>query len=202
VGLAYSFGAIAFQGGTGANDGNKIFRFDGQEYARWPSTVATNFLVAVPNGGPPGFLAELILFTLDGKTGNPVLPRVSVSGLAFDDDENAFDFSHVFDCFDIVSLDDLSANFALLFPNSPSGHLLLVPQQVGTGSPNDVHDQGFGDGNGVRRRPVHGWIAQTIPANLGVAPQPLAWGRPLAQGRGALVPFLADGDPVFDAGPF
>ena len=75
-------------------------------------------------------------------------------------------------------------------------------QQIGTGSPNDVHDQGFGDGNGVRRRPVHGWIVQSVPVALRVAPEPVAWARPLGQGGGALMPFLLDGAPVFDAGPF
>ena len=33
-------------------------------------------------------------------------------------------------------------------------------------------------------------------------PGTAAWGRPLAQGRGSLVPFLFDQNPVLDAGPF
>lgn len=197
TGQAYSVGAIPFQAGTGANDGDQVFRFDGLEYARWPGVVATNFVVPHANGGPGAMVAELILFTLDGNLGNPTLPRVSLAGIAFDDDEMPFDFSHAFDCFDIVDFSSLSPNFALIAPGSNGGHLQLFPRQVASQG-NDVHDAGFGDGNNIRRRPVHGWIVQAAP-NVGTPPGPVAWARPLGQGRGSLVPFLQDDDPAFDA---
>jgi hypothetical protein len=226
-GQAYSFSAIPFQAGSGFNDGNKVYKFDGQEYARFPSVLATNFIA--PDKALPSarINAELILFTLDGTTGNPTAPRVSVAGLGYNDDEVPFDFQWEFDCFDIVALQDMSANFAQDFLGSLSGHLQLVPQPVGTPG-TDVHDAQFGDGNNSRRRPVHGWIVQNVLAGavvvLGdVAPSPpgapgqptfsqpddraitggpAAWGRPLAQGRGSLVPFLQDYSPVLNAGPF
>ena len=43
-GQAYSFGAIPFQAGQGQNNGDKIYRFDNQEYAKFPAVLATNFI--------------------------------------------------------------------------------------------------------------------------------------------------------------
>ena len=216
MGQAYSFGAIPFQAGNGFNNGNKIYRFDNEEYAKWPSVVATNYIA--PDAAIEARIqAELILFTLDGTTGNPTAPRVAVGGLGYDDDENFFDFQHEFDCFDIVALTDMSANFSQVFNGgSLSGHLQLVPQPVATA--NDVHDAAYGDANNSRRRPVHGWIVQSIFAGVdfvlagqpaltqqGVITNngagPAAWGRPLAQGRGALMPFGNDLNPTLDADP-
>jgi hypothetical protein len=161
-GRTFSFGAIPFQAGGGYNNGDKIYSFDGKEYARFPSVLAAQ------SGG------ELILFTLDGTTGNPQPPRVALSGLAYGDDGASSDFQLQFDCFDIVA----SAG-------GGAAHLVLVPQPVGTPG-TDLHDAQFGDGNNSRRRAVHGWSG----------------GRPLAQGRGSLVPFLGDHDPVLNASPF
>ena len=143
---------------------------------------------------------------------------ISIFGLGYDDDEVSFDWDYTFDCFDVVSITDLSQNFAQLFLGSLSGHLSFAPQQVGSGA-TDSHDATFGDGNNSRRRPVHGWIIQNVLAGQAVVlpgqptalPAPpgqpntfpvpgfAAWGRPLSQGRTALVPFLADQDPVLDA---
>ncbi len=216
LGQAFSFGAIPFQAGQGFNDGNKIYQFDNGEYLRWPNTVATNFIA--PDAPVPAAInAELILFTLDGTTGNTTVPRVALGGIGYDDDESFFDFQHEFDCFDIVALQDISLNFTQPFLGSIAGHLQLVPQPVATA--NDSHDALYGDGNNARRRPVHGWIVQNVlpgativnpnqpattqPNALGLAAGvgPVAWGRPLVQSRGALVPFLGDFDPVLDADP-
>ena len=225
LGQAFSFGAIPFQAGNGFNNGNKVYSFDGEEYAKWPGVVATNFIAprgvaaGIPPMGPPlpGIKAELVLFTLDGTTGNPTAPRVSLAGLAYNDDEVAFDFQHEFDCFDVISLTDMSLNFEQSFLGSLSGHLQLVPQQVGTVG-HDVHDATYGDANNSRRLPVHGWIVQNVTTNFPVVqvgqptpqqglarpsgPGSKAWGRPLSQGRTALVPFLQDLDPRLNAGPF
>jgi hypothetical protein len=160
-GQAYSFEAISFQAGQGQNDGNKVYRFDNQEYAKFPAVVATNFISPVDGD----INAELILITLDGATGNVPVPRVRLGGLAYDDDEEYFDFQWEFDCFDIVSLLDIDPNFEFR-PGSPlglgsmSGHLQLVPQPIATA--NDSHDAEYGDGNNVRRRPVHGWLVQNV----------------------------------------
>ena len=143
---------------------------------------------------------------------------MALAGLGYDDDEVSFDFQWEFDCFDIVELRDMSQNFSQIFLGSLSGHLQLVPQPVGTPG-TDVHDAQFGDGNNSRRRPVHGWIVQNVlqgvplvqPNQPNVVQQAqipaampgfAAWGRPLAQGRGSLVPFLNDQSPVLNAGPF
>ena len=119
---------------------------------------------------------------------------------------------------DVVSLTDLSQNFAQTFLGSLSGHLSFISQQVGSGA-TDAHDATFGDGNNSRNRGVHGWIVQNAfkgravvrPDQPTVRPAPpgqnafygvpefAAWGRPLSQGRTALVPFLTDQPPVLDA---
>jgi hypothetical protein len=212
-GQAYSFDAISFQAGQGQNDGDKIYRFDNGEYARFPSVLATNFLA--PRDGAVS--AELLLITLDGTTGNVPVPRVRLGGLAYNDDEQYFDFQWEFDCFDVVALTDLDPNFlfvpgGVLGLGSLSGHLQVVPQPVATA--NDVHDAAYGDANNVRRRPAHGWLVQSvtgtlvppnepIPGTPGITVQngPAAWGRPLSQSTTALLPFLGDQSPVLDADP-
>jgi hypothetical protein len=215
VGRAVSFDAIGFQAGAGANDGNKVYRFDNQEYASFPSVLATNFIAPDENGD---ILADLFLFTLDGATGSLPVPRVRLSGLAYDDDEEFFDFQWEFDCLDIVPLTNIDPNFtfspgsALGF-GSMSGHLQLASQPIATA--NDSHDAEHGDGNSIRRRGVHGWIVQGFESDQILYPDhPIpgtpaitqafgesAFGRPLNQARTALVPFLADAPSTLDADP-
>ena len=217
LGQAYSFEAIAFQAGQGQNDGDKVYYFDNQEYAKFPAVLATNFIAPQ---SPDYINAELILVTLDGGTGNVPTPRARLGGLAYNDDEEFFDFQWEFDCFDIVSLLDIDPNFdfqpgSVLGLGSMSGHLQLVPQPVATA--NDAHDAEFGDGNNVRRRGVHGWIVQNVTdgSALVIADNPIdgtpeigsgiggfaAWGRPLSQSTTALIPFLGDADSTLDADP-
>jgi hypothetical protein len=215
-GQAYSFEAIAFQGVQGQNDGNKVYRFDNEEYSAFPSVLAANFIAPRDSG----LNAELILITLDGGTGNVPTPRARLGGVAYNDDEQYFDFQWEFDCFDIASLRDIDPNFEFV-PGGPlglgsmSGHLQLVPQPVATA--NDAHDAEYGDGNNVRRRGVHGWIVQNVVegAALLTGGEPIdgtpeigtgvggytAWGRPLAQSTTALIPFLGDESAVLDADP-
>jgi hypothetical protein len=212
-GHASSFDAIGFQAGSGTNDGNKLYRFDNSEYAAFPAVLATNFIAPAT-----GIDAEIFLFTLDGATGNLPVPRVRLGGLGYNDDEEFFDFQWEFDCLDIVLLEDLDPNF-LFVPGSPlglgsmSGHLQLVSQPIATA--NDSHDTEHGDGNGVRRRGVHGWILQAMDGDNVVFPdnpiegtpgiqelgsRQTSWGRPLNQSRTALAPFLAD-TATLDADP-
>ncbi len=212
-GQAYSFSPIPFQAGAGANNGDKVYKFDGQEYSQWPSSLATNY-ISPDAVNATRINAELILFTLDGSTSALAPPRVSVTGLGWDDDETPFNWDHTFDCFDIVSLGDITPNFTQPFTGSLSGHLTMTPQPVGSGAATDSHDAQFGDGNNSRRRPVHGWIVQNVLAgqNLVLTGQPTivqpanfpvvgtaAWGRPLSQNRFSIAPFLTDQDPVLDA---
>ena len=220
TGQAYSFAPIAFQDGADINDGDKVYKFDGQEYAQFPSSLATNFIA--PNFNGNRIRAELILFTLDGTTSNAAPPRAAVSGLGWDDDETPFNWSHEFDCFDVVDLLDITNNFsqeimAGAVPGTLSGHLTMTPQPIATAA--DSHDVEFGDGNGTRRRAVHGWIvqqalggnvilagqphaAQIAPIGPGAIPitgGPAAWGRPLNQNRFALAPVPGDLPPVLNA---
>jgi hypothetical protein len=216
-GQAYSFEAISFQG-PGMNDGNKVYHFDNVEYAKFPAVLATNF-IAPSNGADQAIVAELILITLDGTAGNVPVPRARLGGIAYNDDEQFFDFQWEFDCFDVASLVDIDPNFifldgGVLGLGSMSGHLQLVPQPIATA--NDAHDAQYGDGNNVRRRAVHGWIVQHVKdgedivesnqpiqgtPDVQVDNGPAAWGRPLAQSTTALVPFLTDLDATLDVDP-
>jgi hypothetical protein len=195
-----------------------VYHFDNLEYAKFPAVLATNF-ISPSNGEEKALSAELILVTLDGGTGVIPVPRARLGGLAYNDDEEYFDFQWEFDCFDIVSLIDIDPNFefdddGVLGIGSMSGHLQLVPQPIAT--PNDSHDAEFGDGNNVRRRGVHGWIVQNVQDGEDIVESdhpiegtpdvemdngPAAWGRPLAQSTTALAPFLADLDATLDADP-
>ena len=84
---AYAFGAIAFQAGSGQNDGNKVYRFDGVEYAQFPRSLV--------GGGD-----EVILFTLDFTVGQPAPPRARLGSIAID---GSVDGGALFECFDILS---------------------------------------------------------------------------------------------------
>ncbi len=203
---AFSLAAIPFQAGTGQNDGNKVYHFDGLEYERFPSVLATNFLAPTADVD-----AELILFTLDGTVGSP--PRVKIGGFAYDDDEQYFDWTYQFDCFDIVALEELDVNFAYTGGasglGSIAGHLEIVTQPVANGL--DVHDAAYGDANFTRRRGVHGWIVQEADGVFlpGGQPTPRTgmfatggdarWGRTLAQSGTGLLPFGRDKDTTLDA---
>ena len=217
-GGAFSVGAVPFQAGGGANDGNKVYAFDGVEYAQFPALVATNFIAPTVS-----VVAELILFTLDGTVGQVPPPRVRLTGLGYNDDELPFDFQYEFECFDIVQLQDIDPNFFASFPGMPGlgsfvGHLQLRAQPIGRGN-FDAHDARFGDGNNIRTTPVAGWIAQAVvgggvqtvllpgaltapvPHPAVTTQTPVAWGRPLAVSRTAAMPFLGDDAATLDAQP-
>jgi hypothetical protein len=118
-------------------------------------------------GGPS------MLFTLDMTLGQLPLPRVRLGAATIG---GGSDGGGSFECF---SLSDVTGPL--------DGIPVLAPQPAATA--NDAHDALFGDGNDVRRRPVHGW--QLIDGR----------GLPLGQGSTALLPFLGDLDPVLDADP-
>ncbi len=212
VGAAFSFDAVPFQAGAGANDGDKTYAFDGFEYAEFPSLVSTNFLAPSDD-----VLAELVLFTLDGTTGQLPPPRARLTGVAYNDDEVPFDFQYEFECFDIVALDEIDPNFVGGFPGLGSfvGHVQLRPHPIGRAG-FDAHDAMYGDGNSIRTAPVAGWLVQSVmgellPAGaLFAAPTmspavPVAdlsaWARPLISSRSAIRPFLSDEPATFDAQP-
>ena len=212
-GLAYSAGAIPFQGKTITSGvADRDFRFDNIEYSAFPSKLATNF-IAPDAGGVAGMQevdAELILFSLDGTVqGLGLGPIVSLSIKFFNDDEMVFSTGHTFPCFDIVRLEDIDSRFETTALGSPAGHLVLTPQ-VAT-QPDLAHDASFDPGPmnviGVRKSPVHGWLVQTafMGASVGYPPTGFpppaagptlagnaAWARPLAQSQTAMVPHTGD----------
>lgn len=189
AGEAFVLPAVRVRGRP-LNDGNQIYRFDGLEYSRLPAGVRES--VVLPG---PGESVELVLFTLDGTPGRTPPPRVALGGLGkrfgFDllgqPTVDLFDFSHVFDCFDVVDLLALSGGFA--GPAGTDASLQLTAKPV---SPPglDVHDVIYGDGTGSRRRPVLGWIVERRA--LGTV------GGLLGQLTNRVVPFGADDQPTFD----
>lgn len=181
AGAAYSAEAIAFQGKDPfSQNGDRVYKFDNKEYAAFPALLASNFVAPTD----PGIKLELVLFTLDGTTGQAPVP-VSLHYNFYNDDEVKRDGDYFFDCFTIVDLAWIDSRFLRDRLQSPVGHLELEPRDVTNG--NAAHDNLFGDNNGVRNSPFHGWIVQTVGVGGGVAPAALAngataqWARTLAQ---------------------
>jgi hypothetical protein len=195
AGAAWSAGAISFQGvasAPGVED--RAYRFDNSEYTRFPSALASNYLAPRPGGHID---AELILFTLDGTTGQVQVPEAQVSIDFVTDRGGRSSTSHRFDCFDIVSLGSIDGRFELDADDRlGGGHLVIRPEAVTYG--NLAHDASFDGGPGavpgVRRTPVHGWLVQTIGTPAGDA----AVGRALVQSQLPLVPHPGD-TPVLNA---
>lgn len=192
-GAAFSSGAIAFQGGVpGGGVPDRKYRFDGVEYERFPSALATNFIA------PDGDLsAYLVLFTLDGTAGNP--PPAAVSIKFYNDDEVVRSTGWDFDCFTIVELRDIDPRFDADALGSPAGHMVMTPDVVNF--PDLAHDAQYDGGGvlGVRRTPVHGWLVQTIESDGEVVPYvarsgggEAAWARTLAQSQLPLEPMPGD----------
>jgi hypothetical protein len=211
---AYQLGAIPFQGGDVlAQDGDHRYRFDGLEYAHFPSFLVTPFHaptwetveVELPEGGTelvpqPGLEGSLVLFTLDGSTGGSA-PRVSLKVDFWNDDELRRNTDFSFRGFTVVPLEDIDSRFAAPYLGSAVGHLQLTPRV--TAVSDLAHDLQFDGptGDGVRRVPVHGWLVQhlhpggilrTLDTETPPATGSSAWGRTLAQGAFGLVPSRGD----------
>ncbi len=203
---AYSVDAVPFQGGDIlAQDGNRVFRFDGLEYAQFPSMVLTQF-----HAPDYDVRAYLILFTLDGTTG--AAPDVELKVDFWNDDELKRNADYDFDCFTIVALEDIDPRFKRYALGSSVGHLQVTPKVASQQDEARAHDILHGDGNQVRRVPVHGWIVQDVllggkmraTASDSVAVTPVieknaSFGRNLYQNAFSLVPFGKD-VVTFDAG--
>lgn len=181
----FAFGAegISFQSGSGDNHGGSLFQFDGDEYSPFPSVVASNFIAPDerdandPNVRDlPRTTATLILFTLDGLTGQA--PEVRLGGSYFDDDEQGDSYDHTFKCMDVVSLTTLDPNFednqlcdgegadvvALSGAEGEddcAGHFDMAGKLV-------TNAQDDPDAVKQRKRPVHGWIVQSDGTEMDV----------------------------------
>jgi hypothetical protein len=153
AGTAYSSGGVGFQH-EGSNDGDFAFDFDGFEYSGFPTALATNFLA--PN---ETISAELILFTLDGKPGDPPAQRFDLFDV--NDDEDLTDVRGIeWDCFAILDfVQDLDFGLQEVYLGSEVGHLEILPRTAVAG----LHDGPIkGDGSGDRQSVFHGWLVQRL----------------------------------------
>jgi hypothetical protein len=208
---AFSVDAVPFQGGDIlAQDGNREFKFNGLEYAQFPSMVLTQF--HAPDDQVEAFL---ILFGLDGTTGSGG-PDISVKVDFWNDDELPRDTDFDFDCFTIVSLPTIDSRFLRANLGSSVGHLKLTPRASTQTFGSFAHDVVFGNDDGVRRIGVHGWIFQRIATGgrLRTSPEPgggtavltppvgnpVSYGRNLYQNQFSLVPLNTQDVPTLNAG--
>jgi hypothetical protein len=179
LGTAYSIPAIPFQGGNGGNS-DRSFRFDDQEYAKFPRVVAADFLA--PDLEPGGVTADLALFTLNFDRQFPPLVDCSVTG--YDADEHPFSSSFQMGCWGMIGLCEVSPEFCYpnlgLFGNLDTHGWLLLNCRV------DRDANGTFDANGG----VHGAILQTASSGAdirrntpgaGTMSTTDAWARLLAQ---------------------
>jgi hypothetical protein len=159
-GDAFSSGAISFQSKDPLQqNGDQQYKFDGREYAKFPKTLATNFLA--PNND---HTTELLLFTLDGTTGDGDA-EVEFGYVFYNDDELKRDGEFLFDCFTVVELDDdIDPRFDEDFLGSYVGHLVMTPRVADVGF--QSHEAtGSGGNDGLRRSPFHGWIVESFGPN-------------------------------------
>jgi hypothetical protein len=206
-GRGFSISGIHIQGIASAEEaaGDRHYIFDGSpgEYAPFPSSLTANFVA--PDDSTT---LELMLFTLDGTVnGGPGIIG-SLGGYAFDDDENPTSGSLRFDCFTVQDLTEpppygFGRNLRSDFGGHLVGHLQLFP---GVALAADVHEYvpGTGDGSGARRRPVHGWVLQSVTRlsdMVGTGNRTAStamWARTLGQGTNPLVA-LGDDTPSLNA---
>ena len=212
-GYAVSMSAVHIQsaGKPALFDGDQLYEFDGNEYKNFPSMLTTNYIAP-----DDSVTLELLLFTLDGKINDRAIDPWYVSGIqvrvgvmAFDDDENMMADSILFDCFFLGDLTD-QMGFGQFITRSAGGHLAghikLTPGISQSLDSNEVDfPNQIGDANSFRRRPIHGWILQSI-ADGGLfaggeypstGPHTMmtgqaAWGRLLVQNTHPLQPLGRD----------
>ena len=211
-GYAVSMSAVHIQsaGIPGTFDGDQLYEFDGLEYLHFPSVLTTNYIAP-----DDSVTLELLLFTLDGKLDERAVDPWFVSGIlvkvgvmAYDDDENMMTGLIDFDCFFLGDLTELPG-FGQFITRSNSGHLAghikLTPGISQSLDSNEVDfPNAIGDANSFRRRPIHGWILQSITdgglfaggAYPSTGPHTMAgkaaWGRLLVQNTHPLQPLGRD----------
>ena len=197
AGLAFSAPAIHIQGRYASETGDRQYEFNDEEgeYRQFPSLLTTNYIAP-----DDSISAELLLFTLDGKTGSGGA-AAKVSGFAYDDDENPTSGSISFDCLTITAIDDSPNGFGLNvtrpFGGHIVGHLELFPAAVAR---SDEHELLSESNDGVRRALVHGYLVQQIRAGGqfdggefgGTMAANGTWARQLTQGTNAIVNIADD----------
>jgi hypothetical protein len=199
AGYAFSAPAIHIQGYKNlGGGGDRNYRFNGEpgEYKQFPSLLTTNYIAP-----DDSVSAELLLFTLDGKTSSSSGINAKVSGFAYDDDENPTSGSIAFDCMTVTAIDDSPNGFGLNvtrpFGGHLVGHLELFPAVVARSDEQELLSY---SPEGVRRALVHGYIIQAIRAGGqfdggefgGTMAANGVWARQLTQGTNPLVPVDKD----------
>jgi hypothetical protein len=199
-GLAFSAPAIHMQASYFDRPRDRLYEFNGKpgEYFSFPSLLTTNYIAP-----DDSITAELLLFTLDGSVGDGPGVNAKISGFAYDDDENPTSGSISFDCVTLTKIDDSPNGFGLNVTRPFGGHLVGHLELFPAVAPrNDAHEllPETGNGDGVRRSLVHGYIIQTIRQGGqfaggefgGTMAMNAAWARQLTQGTNALVPTPGD----------
>jgi hypothetical protein len=206
-GVAYSVDAIPFQGGPAfLNDGDRDYEFDGSEYMEFPMTLATNYVALGNCGGDSDHIGaqslELFLFTLDGTLNLDFGPEARVRVRAFDDDENSPSTQDIFvDCAEVIDITEINESIFACDDSSGgsvAGHVQLTPVDSQFGA-QPLHDADFGNGDGFRKIPIHGWVIQRY--SDGDSGQ-VAGGRPLTSiADMGVIPRNGDDKPVLRANP-
>ncbi len=150
----YGFSAPAFHvQGLPGGDQDRLYRFDGVEYAALTGTIATSYIA--PDADT---MVELLLFTLDGRVGDGPGILARMGGVAYDDDENGISGFFKVDCLTVLNLEEA---FGLNVRREFGGHLVgsVVLHSHATQRQDAIElVPETGDGNGVRTPPVHGWV--------------------------------------------
>lgn len=137
----YTFDAIPFLLGSGPANTDNAFAFDGVELNTPPASSFAQILV------PDGFsTTELILFTLDGRTGIPAEASATVS--LVDDNGVRRLAAAPFTCFDVFDVRSLDASFTRDLTGAQFGWVEVTPIPRAS------------DGRTI---PVWGWVVYRVP---------------------------------------
>jgi hypothetical protein len=162
-GSEYMISAIKFEGDD--PNGDRTYKFNGGEFAQFPAQILTNYLV--PTKNTPSTTAELILFQLDFAAGMPAVAKVKTTlynqaGVA--SGGTVLTLNKAVDFIDLFNLTSVPKE------EFEAASLVLRPQRV---SRPDDHDVVFGNADGGRITPVHGWLVRTIPDLADLEPDPV-----------------------------
>lgn len=171
---SFSVEAIAFQKGSGTNDGDAIYRFDGVEYRPPPRELLGSFRAVSSSRG-----TRAILAVIDGQAGVPQLAEADI--LLSEQDGTVYSISYAFDCFADVPLEDIDPRFSSGVLGSPTGSFRIrsVPRSS--------------DGKTVA---IVGWLVEERKF-IGLA-APFASGRPMVWSHEPFVPSGGDPAPSFE----
>jgi len=152
AGSSWSTDAIGFRAGTGPNDGDRTYRFDGTEYELSRAGAVVDIEAATADVDP-----KLVLFVPDGTSGDGG-PLASLAIFATNADAMVHNASYDFSGFEVVRLADIDPNLADPFFGTATGQLEYTVTVVNRTT--DGHDSwpSIGNGDQLRRAPVLAWV--------------------------------------------